>query len=560
MSLTRWLSTLGIFRTLLVGVIALCGLLFTGTVYAVDCAQWLAVKEWRADMTISGQGQKNEISGDLRREWVFQSSASATYKLKVGDVNCFNGNIGMRADLAFNGTLPNVTWDARAQVNYSEQKIERREDGTIISTSTTTCNGPIPNDQIAGPSVANLFIVSNSYRFTPSGTPVRFKDSDGDDVFCYWIPLEYLVFGPRPFFPIPARDLILTKTINYKFLDDYKNWTISWTLYPAKLEPKCPCQTCGSIICIEPQSLAETVGLAGTSFSLHYQSERVPGRQGATWNAQKQALGGWTLNVHHAYDPASNALYLGDGTRRGIDALGAISLVGGKYRIPAEDGSEIYEFNTAGQHLRTLDALTNAVRYAFTYTQGRLTAITDRDGNLSRVERDAKGAPTAMVGPFGHRTTLTTSAGYLSAITDPAGARHALQYGAGGLLTTFTNPLGRSRHYTYDSAGQLLTATDPAGGTKRLTRTDTAHGHKVSLATPLGRTSTYTLEQLPGEQERRTVTGTDGLARGRCGRRTAIPPTRSQMVRAIARLPSRIPAGADPCACPSARPRSCPAG
>ena len=59
MSLTRWLSTLGIFRTLLVGVIALCGLLFTGTAYAVDCAQWLAVKEWRADMTISGQGQKN---------------------------------------------------------------------------------------------------------------------------------------------------------------------------------------------------------------------------------------------------------------------------------------------------------------------------------------------------------------------------------------------------------------------------------------------------------------------------------------------------------------------
>ena len=35
--------------------------------------------------------------------------------------------------------------------------------------------------------------------------------------------------------------------------------------------------------------------------------------------------------------------------------------------IAAEDGSELYVFTSAGRHLRTLDALTGAVRFQFTY-------------------------------------------------------------------------------------------------------------------------------------------------------------------------------------------------
>ncbi len=36
-----------------------------------------------------------------------------------------------------------------------------------------------------------------------------------------------------------------------------------------------------------------------------------------TWDARAQGLGGWTLNIHHAYDPMVKKLYLGDGTVRG---------------------------------------------------------------------------------------------------------------------------------------------------------------------------------------------------------------------------------------------------
>src|SRR5262249_52112485 len=61
------------------------------------------------------------------------------------------------------------------------------------------------------------------------------------------------------------------------------------------------------------------------------------------------------------------SLYIGDyynnRVRRVAPALPGFSL--GDRLIPSEDGSEIYVFNSVGRHLRTLDALTNAVRYQF---------------------------------------------------------------------------------------------------------------------------------------------------------------------------------------------------
>ncbi|MFZ1768478.1 MAG: hypothetical protein WAU00_04725, partial [Caldilinea sp.] len=50
-----------------------------------------------------------------------------------------------------------------------------------------------------------------------------------------------------------------------------------------------------------------------------------------TWDARPQGLGGWTLDVHHAYDPASQTLYLGNGERQSAQAMGEIvTTVAGK--------------------------------------------------------------------------------------------------------------------------------------------------------------------------------------------------------------------------------------
>ena len=40
------------------------------------------------------------------------------------------------------------------------------------------------------------------------------------------------------------------------------------------------------------------------------------------WDATKAGLGGWSLNIHHAYDPESQVLYYGDGSERSVTPYG----------------------------------------------------------------------------------------------------------------------------------------------------------------------------------------------------------------------------------------------
>src|SRR5262249_21820022 len=49
------------------------------------------------------------------------------------------------------------------------------------------------------------------------------------------------------------------------------------------------------------------------------------------WDAGLEGLGGWSLDVHHAYDPAAGVLTLGDGTTRSAaaDFADVISTVAG---------------------------------------------------------------------------------------------------------------------------------------------------------------------------------------------------------------------------------------
>jgi RHS repeat-associated protein len=201
--------------------------------------------------------------------------------------------------------------------------------------------------------------------------------------------------------------------------------------------------------------------------------------------------------------------------------------------IPSEDGSEVYVFSfkdTNGRHFRTLDALTGAVRYEFGYDgAGRLETVTDGDRNVTRVERDASGSPTAIVAPFGQQTKLEVNTdGYLERITNPAGEAVQLTYYPSGLLHTLTDPRGiadpQNHTYTfeYDELGRLKLDKDPAEGFSALARTRTSSGYKVALLTAEGRESSYQVERLPtgdeqrvnkccgGTTEARVHTGRDG--------------------------------------------------
>jgi RHS repeat-associated protein len=198
--------------------------------------------------------------------------------------------------------------------------------------------------------------------------------------------------------------------------------------------------------------------------------------------------------------------------------------------IASKDGSQVYLFDHFARHVQTLDSLTGAVLYQFTYdTAGRLASVTDGDGNVTSIEHDANGKPTAIVSPYGQRTVLTAGGnGYLASITNPANETVQLASTADGLLTTLTDARGGVYRFTYDAGGRLIKDEDPAGGSKTLVRTEGPNGYAVAVTTALGRTTTYQVEWLPGGGQRRLIVPPSGaqteIVQGTDGRTVTLLP------------------------------------
>jgi RHS repeat-associated protein len=294
------------------------------------------------------------------------------------------------------------------------------------------------------------------------------------------------------------------------------NWNMAWSFSPVADDS---CEDCkrqllgmsASDISVRSQSLGEDLPIAGTPFFLHYESSRAMGRAGVDVVAMNDAhaLGGWTLSVHHVLEPllqlycaggsctpyakVPKALFLGNGDERADDRVQAAYPLNGYLYVAAEDGSELYAFDTHGIHRQTVRALTGALRYTFAYDAfNRLASITDESNNVTTIQRDASGNPTAIVAPFGQTTTLLVDLhGYLSQVTDPAGHATLLTNSVSGLLTKLTDPKGKTYTFQYDTYGRLSQHADPAGGSISLARTENASGFTITETTALGRIDSY---------------------------------------------------------------------
>ena len=124
------------------------------------------------------------------------------------------------------------------------------------------------------------------------------------------------------------------------------------------------------------------------------------------------------------------------------------------FSVADTDGRSLFVFDGEGRHLDDRHP-TNAARYSFAYdVTGRLSSFTDVNGDVTTIDRDLQGNPTAIVNPFGQATTLAVNAnGLLNLIQDSAGDAHRYTYDSKGLLQSTTVPTGGQYEYTFDGEG-----------------------------------------------------------------------------------------------------------
>jgi RHS repeat-associated protein len=442
-------------------------------------------------------------------------------------------------------------WQAIPNFGFGVMKSEGNENDTITDTS----NGNFINWSASG--TGDPVWDSLTLQVIPSASQYNvgaFGAVPGNLTTNSGTTNEDIIWGPtfgnggvsQQQIPFPANAPFLYGTASFQMppFDNAQgnpgtinaNWNETWMFTPT---PDGTCEDCkdkrGSEVSIRNQSLGEDIPIVDTPFSLHYESGRAAGRADADLVAIRDArsLGGWTLSVHHVLEPllavycaggsctpyaiVPKALFLGNGAvRKSADVQAALA-VGSNLHVTSEDGSEIYVFDSLfGRHTQTLLPMTGAVLYNFGYdASGLLVTVTDGSGNVTTIQRDTNGHPTAIISPYGQATTLTVDAnGYLSQVTDPLGNTIKLTNTSLGLLTSLKDANGNLYSFQYDSSGFLVKDSDPAGGVINPARANNGSGFGVTETTAQGRARTNNVAFSSGSSsttQQFTNTWTNGL-------------------------------------------------
>jgi RHS repeat-associated protein len=166
--------------------------------------------------------------------------------------------------------------------------------------------------------------------------------------------------------------------------------------------------------------------------------------------------------------------------------------------ILAPEGDLVHVFNRQGRHLETRDAINGSVLRTLQYdAQGRLEAVADFPGRVTRIERGADGV--AIVAPDGQRTEVALDEfGGLKHIDLPEGVRWSAESRNDGALLGLSDPRGGTTGFDYDALGRLVTDTNPAGGGWVIDSLQIGNPSEVKMTSAEGRVYRYRRESRGG--------------------------------------------------------------
>lgn len=252
------------------------------------------------------------------------------------------------------------------------------------------------------------------------------------------------------------------------------------------------CEVCakGSVINVGRQTVAESIRLMGTPFSLNYTTAYASSYQPETHEQRSFPHfneNGWTISDHHYFDYAQKRLYRGDGT---VSFREGRMNSSSQWMVFDDSGDEYYLFDFYGKHLETRTGLTNGLKYSFGYdSNDKLISISDPFGNTTHLGRDQNDQLQTVTGPYGDVSTLVTSQQRLYSVTYPSGEQYLMTYKSGtDLLETFRKPRGQTSTFLYDANGWLTKDSSSAGNLWELIRNSST---SISKRSSLNRTSTY---------------------------------------------------------------------
>lgn len=147
-----------------------------------------------------------------------------------------------------------------------------------------------------------------------------------------------------------------------------------------------------------------------------------------------------------------------------------------------EDHWVRFGYNTSGN--LTEVTFPDQSNWVFQYTNGFLSSLKDRTGNVTKFEYNGYGQMTAKENALGKRMTFG------GVFTDYAGGQKTFNVDSERRVTSATNPLGKTAKYTYNADNLVTAVSDPSGGTLKMNYD--AFGNLSSVHTATGGKTLYT--------------------------------------------------------------------